>query len=179
MNYRKCLSPSTAFPAPLLDALAGYLHLTRTLGFPPENITLIGESAGGHLALTLSRYLADISLPQPGSMVLLSPWADFTMHPSRLAGSYVSYDACDVLIPRRLHMGIRSAVRYYTPESVKGPYFSPALSKGDEWKYLAKEGTRVLVFYGTKELFVDEDVALCAAMREGGVNLQVEQVGPM
>jgi hypothetical protein len=33
VNYRKSLSVDTAFPACLLDALAGYLFLTRDLGF--------------------------------------------------------------------------------------------------------------------------------------------------
>lgn len=36
VNYRKSLTIDSSFPACLLDALAGYLFLTRTLGFEPS-----------------------------------------------------------------------------------------------------------------------------------------------
>ena len=71
------------FPAALLDALAGYLYLTK-LGFSEENIVLVGDSAGGNLVLALVRYLLSNKeqhpeLPKiPGSLVLLSPWTDLT-----------------------------------------------------------------------------------------------------
>lgn len=78
INYRKALTPSTAFPAQLLDVTAGYAYLL-SLGFEPANITLIGDSAGGHLILALSRYLADLdaAVPQlgvgmPGALMLIS-----------------------------------------------------------------------------------------------------------
>lgn len=178
MNYRKCLDPTTAFPAPLIDALAGYIHLTQTLSFPAKSITLIGESAGAHLCLVLSRYLSDLSLPQPGQICLISPWADFTVNPSDLQGSYRDYADYDFLIPHRLKLGIRSATRYYTTEVVAGPYFSPALAGEGDWMYLKKEGTRVMVVYGTKELFEVEDKALVAGMKRDGVEVTVVEVSP-
>ncbi|KDN48134.1 hypothetical protein RSAG8_03150, partial [Rhizoctonia solani AG-8 WAC10335] len=67
------------FPAALLDALAGYIYLTRTLGFKPQNVIVGGDSAGGNLALALARYLRDspeLGLGMPGGLVLISPWAD-------------------------------------------------------------------------------------------------------
>ncbi|KAJ1308506.1 hypothetical protein OPQ81_004210 [Rhizoctonia solani] len=67
------------FPTALLDALAGYVHLTRTLGFKPQNVIVSGDSAGGNLALALTRYLRDspeLGLGMPGGLVLISPWAD-------------------------------------------------------------------------------------------------------
>ncbi|KAG8691700.1 hypothetical protein FRC11_012451 [Ceratobasidium sp. 423] len=67
------------FPSALLDSLAGYLYLTRTLGFKPQNVIVSGDSAGGNLALALARYLRDspeLGLGMPGGLVLISPWAD-------------------------------------------------------------------------------------------------------
>jgi acetyl esterase/lipase len=61
INYRKCLTAETAFPAPLQDALAGYLYLLG-LGFEPQNITLIGDSSGAHILLGLTRYLAELHM---------------------------------------------------------------------------------------------------------------------
>ena len=71
------------FPTALLDALAGYTYLVN-LGFKEEDIVLCGDSAGGNLALALTRYLTDnrdkaANLPRaPGALVLFSPWADMS-----------------------------------------------------------------------------------------------------
>ncbi|CEL59412.1 Esterase OS=Acinetobacter lwoffii GN=est PE=3 SV=2 [Rhizoctonia solani AG-1 IB] len=67
------------FPTALLDALAGYIYLTRTLGFKPQNVIVSGDSAGGNLALALARYLrdsAELGLGMPGGLILISPWGD-------------------------------------------------------------------------------------------------------
>jgi len=67
------------FPAALIDAVTGYNHLISELGFEPNNIILVGDSAGGHLALTLLRYLVETSvLPVPGAFIGLSPLCDLT-----------------------------------------------------------------------------------------------------
>jgi acetyl esterase/lipase len=48
----------------------------------PSAVTLLGDSAGGGLALGLARTLAGSDLPQPRRDVLLSPWLDLTLgHP--------------------------------------------------------------------------------------------------
>jgi acetyl esterase/lipase len=74
--------PAHPFPAALLDALAGYVYLTNTVGFAPENIVIVGDSAGGNLALALVRYIVENArivegLPAPpNALLLLSPWVD-------------------------------------------------------------------------------------------------------
>jgi len=74
--------PTHPFPAALLDALTGYFYLTGTVGFAPENIIIVGDSAGGNLALAVVRYLVENAgviegLPTPpGALLLLSPWVD-------------------------------------------------------------------------------------------------------
>ncbi|KAG8743302.1 hypothetical protein FRC10_012265 [Ceratobasidium sp. 414] len=85
IDYRLCsaapyvIGPPITFASPLLDALAGYVHLVQKLGFKPQNIIIAGDSAGGHLALALARYLRDnpdLGLGMPGGLLLFSPWAD-------------------------------------------------------------------------------------------------------
>lgn len=45
-------------------------------------VTLLGDSAGGGLALGLARMLTGSDLPQPRRVVLVSPWLDLTLgHP--------------------------------------------------------------------------------------------------
>ena len=159
-------------PAPLIDALSGYVYLTKTLKFPASSIIFLGESAGGHLALMLSRYLTELDLPQPGHMALISPWADFTLS----FPSYKTMAHYDTLHRGRLRNAVRSAMRWYTPEALKDAYFSPALHGKEAWTYLSDEGTKVWVVYGTRELFVDEDRAMIKAMEAAGVDVTVVEV---
>ncbi len=44
----------------------------------PQGMMLMGDSAGGGLALALAQQLADRPGPQPTGLVLLSPWVDLT-----------------------------------------------------------------------------------------------------
>ncbi len=61
-----------------------YQYLTElwkklTAEINPEKITLMGDSAGGGLALGFSKYLKEIKMPQPGQIILFSPWLDISM----------------------------------------------------------------------------------------------------
>ena len=71
IHYR--LAPKYTYPAALEDAAAVYTHLL-TQGIQAEHIIVIGDSAGGNLALALSVYLKEQGLPQPKLLILLSPW---------------------------------------------------------------------------------------------------------
>ena len=71
---------SNPFPAALIDAIAAYNYLLNDLGFKPEKVVIMGSSAGGHLAITLIRYLLDNPgiLPLPSAFVGLHPWGDLS-----------------------------------------------------------------------------------------------------
>jgi len=71
---------SNPFPAALFDAIAGYNYLINDLGFKPENVIIMGCSAGGHLGICLIRYILDNPgiLPLPSALVALHPWADLS-----------------------------------------------------------------------------------------------------
>jgi acetyl esterase/lipase len=55
------------------------LYKQATVEIDPENLIVMGDSAGGGLALGLSQVLVSQNLPQPSKIVLLSPWLDVTM----------------------------------------------------------------------------------------------------
>ncbi|KAF9561939.1 hypothetical protein EC968_005433 [Mortierella alpina] len=95
VNYR--LAPQDPFPAALVDALSCYMwlldqpiseafSLDSTIPgndsdrrFQPHQIVLMGDSAGGGLALSLSLLLRDHgALTQPRGIVTWSPWLDLT-----------------------------------------------------------------------------------------------------
>lgn len=46
---------------------------------PPSDIAVAGDSAGGGLALGFAQSLLNAGLPQPGRLVLISPWLDLTL----------------------------------------------------------------------------------------------------
>lgn len=78
VDYR--LAPTAPWPLPLLDAISAYHHLVHDQGVAEKDILLVGDSAGGHLALALARYLRDegkvLGLAGPKALVLMSPWVD-------------------------------------------------------------------------------------------------------
>jgi monoterpene epsilon-lactone hydrolase len=74
-RYR--LAPEHPFPAALEDALEAYRWLLAQ-GTPASRIVVAGDSAGGHLAVTLAAELCALGLPVPAGIALFSPWADLT-----------------------------------------------------------------------------------------------------
>ncbi len=60
--------------SPLLLAL--YQYLCDTL--PPEYLTIMGDSAGGGIALSLVQQAVAFGLPHPKQTILTSPWLDIT-----------------------------------------------------------------------------------------------------
>lgn len=74
-HYRR--APEHPYPAAADDALAAYLALLDR-GMAPAQITVAGDSAGGHLVATLLRTLAQHGLPFPAAAALFSPFLDLT-----------------------------------------------------------------------------------------------------
>lgn len=75
IDYR--LVPEHRFPAQLDDALTVY-RWALDQGIAPEDIALVGDSAGGGLVVSLMLAAREAGLPLPAAAVLLSPWTDMT-----------------------------------------------------------------------------------------------------
>ncbi|KAL4943050.1 hypothetical protein BDV06DRAFT_146452 [Aspergillus oleicola] len=77
------LAPNAPLPAQLDQTMAAYIWLLAELGIDPSKLCLIGESAGGHLILSLLTILYEQSLngessalPKPATAFLISPWVN-------------------------------------------------------------------------------------------------------
>ena len=78
-QYRLVSHPKSRFPAQLQDAISAYNYLMSECGFAADKIIFSGDSAGGHLVLTLLRYLSEhgkeAGLPNPVCAWGWSPWS--------------------------------------------------------------------------------------------------------
>lgn len=78
------LAPEHGYRETLASVLAHYADLCARVA--PARLAVMGDSAGGGLSLALAQALPAAGLPQPGQIVLLSPWLDLTMDdPATLA----------------------------------------------------------------------------------------------
>lgn len=75
LDYR--IAPKNLFPSALEDAIEGWKYLLNN-GYKNEDIIIVGDSAGGNLALSMCLYLRDKLIPLPKGIILMSPWADMT-----------------------------------------------------------------------------------------------------
>lgn len=148
------LAPEHPFPAALEDAFAAYSHLLE-LGYAPEEITLIGESAGGGLVFCLALLLKEKGMPQPCSLVAISPWTDLAMR----GASYRDNQRCDPSLNiQQLH---EYAACYAASADLENPLISPLY--GD-----LSGLPRSLIIVGGDELLLDDARMMHERLRAAG-----------
>lgn len=62
--------------------------------YGPRNVTLMGDDVGATLAVGLAQQLEELGLEQPSHLILISPWADITLHNPRVD----EFEAIDPLL---------------------------------------------------------------------------------
>jgi monoterpene epsilon-lactone hydrolase len=72
LQYRR--APENPYPAALEDAVSGYAALVAEYG--PEQVVIIGDSAGGGLVFGMLMAARDRGLPMPAAAACISPWVD-------------------------------------------------------------------------------------------------------
>lgn len=78
LHYEYRLAPEFPFPHALEDSLLVYKSIFEK-GYEPENILIMGESAGGGLALALLLAMKDQNIRLPKAIVAISPWTDLSL----------------------------------------------------------------------------------------------------
>ena len=75
LEYR--LGPEHKHPAGIEDSVSAYRELISS-GIEPKAIVVVGDSAGGGLAVAMAMRLREEGEPLPGGLVLLNAWLDLT-----------------------------------------------------------------------------------------------------
>lgn len=89
------LAPEFKFPAQIEDGVAVYQALLEA-GHAPEDLTPIGDSAGGNLAISLVFELRNRGLQLPLQVITMSPWLNMENNGVTIETN----DATDFLITR-------------------------------------------------------------------------------
>lgn len=136
------LAPETTY----LDTIKMVVHAYEFLAgrFPEDNFILMGDSAGGGLALVLAQYLRDHHLGRRSDkLVLYSPWVRLDMQNPALLK-----DADKDLILDIAELE-KSARAYSGEQDLTHPYLSPYFAS-------CKDLGEIHVFYGSEEILAPD-----------------------
>ncbi|HKS89649.1 MAG TPA: alpha/beta hydrolase [Stellaceae bacterium] len=158
IDYR--LAPEHPFPAALDDAAAAWRGLISQ-GADPQRVAIIGDSAGGGLALALALRLRDEAAALPAAIVAMSPWTDLALTGPSLrenADSDPMMNADDVP-----HL----AACYLAGGDPRDPYASPLY--GDPHGL-----PPTLIQVGSDEILRDDAVRMAKRMQAAGCIIDLE-----
>lgn len=156
VQYR--LAPENPAPAAHDDVFAAY-QWALAQGLPGSALALVGDSAGGNMALATAVRARDAGLPLPAAMVLLSPALD-------LAGQGESHiDMADAPLVDRGLMGLFKML-YLGDGDPDSPDVTPF---GADMTGLPP----TLIHVGSWELLRSDSQTLAARMKAAGVAAQL------
>ncbi|OUS28607.1 hypothetical protein A9Q99_11360 [Gammaproteobacteria bacterium 45_16_T64] len=159
INYR--LAPEHTYPIANQDCLQAYQWLLEQ-GYPPQNISLGGDSAGGFFVLQTLLAIKDKKLPQPQSAVLLSPLTD------ALHFDGPTYDSKKNIDPWLQAAEIpRLAALYLGMSENKPPSLSPINMD-------LAQLPPILIHVGEDEILLSDSTRLYQQLEKYGVNAEIE-----
>lgn len=158
LGYR--LAPENPFPGGLNDCVTAYRWLLRS-GIPPKQIALVGESAGGNLALAAGLALRDAGDQLPRAILALSPMTDLTMSAKSLTGR-AKQDP--MLLPEWVRPQI---VHYLGDVDPRTPLASPFFGNLQGLPPL-------LIQVGEHEILIDDVMKFSEKAKQAGVEITLE-----
>ena len=165
LDYRR--APEHPHPAQVEDGVAAFSALTDR-GIAAEDITTIGDSAGGNLAIAIAIALRERGLPQPGRVITFSPWLDMHCNGETL----VTNAATDALITVPLLEGMIAGV-------LAGGSIDPATPLANPLYADFTGFPRLYINAGSAEALLDNATRLADRARQAGVDVTLSVVDGM
>jgi acetyl esterase/lipase len=154
------LSPEHTFPRARDEIIDCYKELIKA-GVNSHDIFIAGDSAGGGLALATAVSIRDAGLPQPRSLILLSPWVDLTLSGKTLQ-THVNRD--HMLSLEWLQFGAQAyAGTHSTGHLGCSPLFADLAGLPP-----------ILIQVGSEEILLDDAQRLAEKAASSGVNSTLE-----
>jgi acetyl esterase/lipase len=164
VDYR--LAPESVHPGPVNDMARSYKWLVDQ-GIRPNHVALIGDSAGGGLAVTTILRAREQGLPLPAATMPLSPWLDM----DATGETFETNAAKDLLVSRDI---IRAMSGTFLGEggNRQDPLANPLYAdlRGFPPMYIQT---------GADETLVDDSRKLADHARKSGVDVTLEFVSEM
>jgi len=159
IDYR--LAPEHPHPAAVEDAVAAYKWLLSNK-VDSKNLAVVGDSAGGGLAIALLVSLRDRNVSLPAACVCLSPWTDLAFTgetwKSKAAVDLILYDYKELAFAKMYLGGI----------DPKTPLASPLYAD-------LKGLPPLLVQVGTDEVLLSDSTRLVDRAKQAGVNAVIDE----
>lgn len=150
------LAPEHTATETMAMSLAAYKKLKK--GYAKHRFILMGDSAGGGLALALAMRIRDEEIAGPEQIILFSPWLDIGLTNEKIP----QYEKRDVILDVA---ALREIGERYRGEIPADNYqVSPKFGS-------LKDLGKISVFYGTEEIFCPDCTELCDETRNGGVTV--------
>jgi acetyl esterase/lipase len=164
VDYRR--APEHIHPGPVNDMAAAYKWLLDE-GVQPNHIALIGDSAGGGLAVTTILRARELGLPLPAATMPLSPWLDMEAS----GETFTTNAGKDLLVTRE------------TIEMMAGTFLGEAGNRHDPLAnplYADLKGLPpVYIQTGADETLLDDSRHLAELARAAGVDVTLDIVPEM
>jgi acetyl esterase/lipase len=165
LDYRR--APENPFPAQIEDVVDVYRALLES-GIKAKEICMIGDSAGGNLAVSSVLKFRELALELPGCVIAFSPWLDMELS----GGTLKSNANTDALVSRAILEGMRGMFIGEDSTKFKDPLANPlhADFKGFPPLYINTGGAETLL---------DDSRRLYARASEAGVQVTLSFVEGM
>lgn len=158
IDYRR--TPEYAYPAQVNDALSAYRYLLDS-GYSNGNIILVGDGAGGNLALEAVLRQMRARQPLPAAVVALSPITDLAAS----GASVTSNAGGDSVLDKTVLEALRKA--YLGNNSATDPDISPLYADLSGFPPL-------LLQVGSSETLLDDTLRFAEKASKAGVDVTAE-----
>jgi acetyl esterase/lipase len=165
LDYRR--APEHSHPAQVVDGVAVFSALAER-GIAPHDVTTIGDSAGGNLAVAIPLALREQGKALPGGVIALSPWLDM----ENAGDTLVTNDGTDALINVPLLEGMIAGVLAGGEIDPRTPLANPLYADFTGFP-------RLYINAGALESLVDNATRLSERAERAGVDVTLSVVAGM